>query len=171
VLFFGKLSYPPNVEAIERLARMWPAIQRRRPGTTALLAGARPGRATLGLARELGWSVQPDFDDLDRVLASCRIGAIPLVHASGIQTKILAAAARGLAQVVDPVAGAGFAPGFPLRSANGDDEFVDAIIELLDDDDARRALGTASREHVQAMYSATHWVPWGRDLLEPTGDV
>ena len=28
VLFFGTLRYPPNVEALERLARIWPMVQR-----------------------------------------------------------------------------------------------------------------------------------------------
>jgi hypothetical protein len=169
VLFLGKLSYPPNVEAIERLAAMWPALQRRRPGTTALLAGANPRPAELALARKLGWSVQADFEDLDRVIASARLGAVPLVHASGIQTKILTAAARGLAQVVDPVATAGFAPGFPLRLAEGNDAFVEATANLLDDQHARRELGGAARDHVNDTYSATRWAPWARGLLERVG--
>jgi glycosyltransferase involved in cell wall biosynthesis len=169
VLFLGKLSYPPNVEAIERLARMWPAIERRRPGTTAVLAGASPSPAIVELARRLGWSVQADFDDLETVLASARLGVVPLVHASGIQTKILAAAARGLAQVVDPVASAGFAPGFPLRLAEGDDAFVESIAALLDDEEERHRLGSAARDHVRDTYSAARWAPWARELIERAG--
>lgn len=169
VLFLGKLSYPPNVEAIERLAHMWPALQHRRPGTTALLAGASPSPGIVALAAQLGWALEPDFADLDAVLASARVGAIPLVHASGIQTKILAAAARGLAQVADPVAEAGFAPGFPLRLARDDGEFVEAIAALLDDDDARRALGADARSHVSSTYSAERWAPWARRTLERNG--
>jgi len=42
LLFFGNLSYPPNVEAVARLDRLWPAISAARPGTTLLIAGARP---------------------------------------------------------------------------------------------------------------------------------
>jgi hypothetical protein len=169
VLFLGKLSYPPNVEAIERLARLWPALVRRRPGTTALLAGASPSPGIVALAARLGWALEPDFVDLDAVLASVRLGAIPLVHASGIQTKILAAAARGLAQVVDPVAEAGFAPGFPLRIARDDGEFVEAIAGLLDDDDGRRALGAQARTHVSTIYNAARWAPWARRTLERDG--
>jgi glycosyltransferase involved in cell wall biosynthesis len=166
VLFLGKLSYPPNVEAIERLARMWPALEERRPGTTMLLAGASPRPPIEHLARRLGWSMRADFDDVDKVLASARLGVVPLVHASGIQTKILAAAARGLAQVVDPVASAGFAPGFPLRLADDDNAFVDAIAALLDNDDERHRLGAAARDHVRDAYSAARWAPWARELLE-----
>jgi glycosyltransferase involved in cell wall biosynthesis len=166
VLFLGKLSYPPNVEAIERLARVWPTLQRRRPGTTALLAGASPRPAIVQLANQLGWTVQADFDDVERVLASARLGVVPLVHASGIQTKILAAAARGLAQVVDPIACAGFAPGFPLQRAGDDDALVEAIARLLDDESERRQLGAAARVHVAETYSAPHWSPWARRLLE-----
>jgi len=148
---------------------MWPALEERRPGTTMLLAGASPRPAIVSLARRLGWSLHADFDDLDEVVASARLGVVPLVHASGIQTKILAAAARGLAQVVDPVASAGFAPGFPVRLADDDNAFVDAIAALLNNDDERHRLGAAARDHVTDAYSAARWAPWARELLERTG--
>src|SRR5206468_2852672 len=46
LLFFGNLAYPPNVAAVERLARLWPSVLRQRPGTTARIAGANPTQAT-----------------------------------------------------------------------------------------------------------------------------
>ncbi len=70
ILFLGKLSYSPNVEAIERLGRVWPALLERRPGTTLVLAGAAPERAVLDLVRSRGWTVMADFDDLSTVMAA-----------------------------------------------------------------------------------------------------
>jgi len=165
VVFVGKLSYEPNVEAIERLARMWPSIERRRPSTTMLLAGAEPTPEVLQLARGLGWTVEVDFDDLGELMGRVRLAAVPLVHASGIQTKVLDAAMFGVAQVVSPIATGGLAPDFPAVVADGDERFVDAVVELLDDPERRHDLGRRSREHFAETYTPGRWVGWAEQTL------
>jgi glycosyltransferase involved in cell wall biosynthesis len=165
VLFFGNLSYPPNVEAVERLAHVWPEVVARRPGTTLLIAGARAVPRVRDTANRRGWTLIDGFDDLGELLASARLGVVPLVHASGIQCKVLEAAAAGLAQVVSPSAAAGLKPGFPLQLAADDAALVEEIVRLLDDDDARRRLGQASRHHFAERYTAPAWVDWARSVL------
>lgn len=166
LLFLGKLSYEPNVEAIEALARMWPAIQRRRPGTTLVLAGADPTTEVRELADRLGWTVEADFADLDLVMAEATLAVVPLVHASGIQSKVLDAARYGLAQVLSPAAVAGMAPDFPAVVADTDERFVAAVAELLDDPEQRVDLGLRSRAHFAATYTSEHWVAWAEQTLE-----
>jgi glycosyltransferase involved in cell wall biosynthesis len=165
VLFYGNLSYPPNVAAVERLGRLWPSFQGRRPGLRLLLAGARPVPLVHSLAERMGWSVKADFDDLLEVLGSVRLAVVPLQHATGIQTKLLEAAAAGVAQVVDPVANAGMKPGFPVAVAGDDETFVTEVIRLLDDDESRRRLGAASKAAIIQDYSTAAWAPWARTLL------
>lgn len=166
LVFSGTLSYPSNIEALERLAGLWPALCRRRPGVTAVIAGASPAPRVTALAAEHGWALMADFGDLADVLRRARIAVVPLVHAAGIQIKVLDAAAHGMAQVVTPVALAGFRPGFPATVASGDDELVDAIATLLDDDTRRRQEGSAAREYVGEHYSTEAWSPWATALLE-----
>jgi len=165
LLFFGKLSYEPNVEAIEHLAALWPALERRRPGTTVLLAGARPEARVLDLARRLGWTVEPDFDDLGVIMARARLAVVPLVHASGIQTKVLDAARFGLPQVVSPIAASGLAPGFPALVAGTDAEFVEAVAELLDDPARSDELGHRARAHFADTYTPERWTGWADRVL------
>jgi hypothetical protein len=168
-LFLGKLSYPPNVEAIHRIARIWPDVLRRRPGTTLVLAGAQPARSTIELADRLGWTVAADFPDLDAIVAQVRVAVVPLLHASGIQIKVLATAAYGLPQVLGPAARAGLAPGFPARMADRDDEFVAALVDLLDDEPERSRLGREAREHVATLYSVDRWTGWAGEVLQRAG--
>lgn len=165
LVFFGNLSYPPNVEAVDRLVRLWPAIRERRPETTMLLAGAQPLPRLIGVADELGWTLAANFPDLGQLLGSARLGIVPLVHASGIQTKVLEAALHGLPQIVDPVAVAGMRPGFPVCVARDDAELVTETIRLLEDEEALVASGTAAAVHMREHYSTAALVPWARRVL------
>ena len=165
VLFFGNLEYPPNIEAAERIARIWPDVISRRPGTSMLIAGANPGEGLIDRARMLGWSVDANFDDLASVLGSVRLCISPLLHASGIQTKVLEAAAFGLPQVVGSAVMAGFEPGFPVVVATDDRSLVDAVVTLLDDPSAALQLGRDARSHMIERYTADAWTPWANDLL------
>jgi glycosyltransferase involved in cell wall biosynthesis len=166
VVFFGNLSYPPNVAAVERLASMWPEVIRVRPTTTLLLAGARLLPAQADLAERLGWDVAADFDDLAELLAGTRLAVAPVDHASGIQNKVLEAAAAGLAQVITPQVAAGLDPDFPAVVAADDRQFVAEVVRLLDDDAGRRALGDAARQHLAAHYSAASLTPWAATIIE-----
>ncbi len=165
LIFFGNLAYPPNVAAVRRLSRIWPALLRRRPGTTAMLAGATPTVEVRRLAALHGWELIADFGDLQETCARARIAVAPLDHTAGIQVKVLEAAAMGLAQVVTPAALEGMAPGFPATVGADDAGLIDGISHLLEDEPARRHQAEASRRHVRDGYSVTRWTPWTAGLL------
>ncbi len=165
LVFFGNLSYPPNLEAVEALARMWPRLMAVHPSTSLLLAGAHPTKRVIELTRRWDWTLIADFADLRDVLSKARLGVVPLLHASGIQIKILETAAFGLAQVVSPAAQAGLAPGFPTALAADERAFVAHIVDLLEDDAGRSGLGAAARAHVASEYTAERWAGWAAGLL------
>lgn len=165
VLFFGNLAYPPNVDAVERLSAMWPALLRRRPGTTALIAGANPSDHIARLVSRSGWELRTDFPDVKALCSSARLAVVPLEYASGIQCKVIEAAAVALPQVLSPAALAGLRPGFPATVASTDDEFVLRITELLDDPEGSRREGLAAQRHLGGHYTAHAWSAWARSLL------
>ncbi len=165
LLFFGNLSYPPNVAGVERLQRLWPALVQDRPGTTVLIAGAYPSPKVEAAVEACGWTLEPFFKDLPTLLARARLAVVPLDHATGIQNKMLDAACYALPQLVTPAVMAGVDDEFPVRVARDDAEFVAAAIELLDDPAAAQALGQRSRDHIAARYSAAHWAGWALGLL------
>lgn len=166
VLFFGTLRYPPNVDALERMARLWPAMLRARPGTTAVVAGSAPTPRVVELCRVQGWELVADFAALPDVAARARIAVAPLTRVAGIQNKVLDAAMLGLAQVVTPAALEGFAPGFPLAGHGSDAAFVAEVVRLLDAPEAAEAETALVRAHAVAEYGAEHWRQWATEVLD-----
>jgi glycosyltransferase involved in cell wall biosynthesis len=165
VLFFGTLRYPPNIDALERMARFWPLLSARRPGTTALIAGASPTSRVRELCRDQRWELVADFDLLPEVAARTRVAVAPLGRVAGIQNKVLDAACLGLPQVVSPEALEGFAPGFPLVPQVSDESFVAAVAKLLDDDVAAADQASALRAYVRDQYGVERWGTWAQYML------
>jgi glycosyltransferase involved in cell wall biosynthesis len=165
VLFVGSLYFAPNVEALERLAEAWPRVAHERPGVTALVAGRAPSPRVTELAKLHGWTLQADFDDIADVTSQARIAVAPLVRASGIQNKVLEAAAFGLPQVVSPQALAGLRPGFPAEVAARQDELGPLIAALLADQARQAELHDAGIEEVRRTYVPEAWTDWAQRLI------
>jgi hypothetical protein len=165
LVFTGTLSYPPNVGALRRLARLWPRLLACRPGTTLLVAGAGPGPEVASLCHDHGWTLVPDFAALADVLARARLAVAPLEHAAGIQIKVLDAAAAGVPQVVTPEATRGFAPDLDVPRAPDDDAFVAMVVAALADRTATHVAAARLRRQVLADYGTARWAGTARDLV------
>ena len=165
LLFVGTLDYVPNVEALHRIAHLWPAVQRVRPKTSLLVAGTRPTRAVRALVATNRWTLWEDFPSLDDVCARVRVAVAPQRHGTGIQNKLLEAAARGLPQVVSPGVMGGVGVGFPAVVADDDCALITETVALLDDVDRRARLGASASRFVQERFGVQRWAGWARDLL------
>lgn len=165
LLFVGTLDYEPNVNAVHRLLRLWPRVQALRPGTTMLVAGAHPSRALIEQVRGAGWLLEADFATLTDVCGRARLAVAPLAIGTGIQNKVLEAAAHGLAQVVDPHVLRGVEPDFPAACGRDDEQLVQEIVRLLDAPDERADLARRGRLAVEDGYTAGAWAHWGHELL------
>lgn len=164
LLFFGNLSYEPNVDAVERLGQMWPDIQRRRPGTTLLLGGRFPTRGVVDLARRSGWTLMPDFESVADLCSMARVGVAPLAVATGIQNKVLEAAAHGLPQVISVEASRGFGPHVPARVA-ALDHFADAALELLASKESAAEVALDARAVLDAHFDVREWATTALELI------
>jgi hypothetical protein len=160
LLFFGNLSYPPNVAALSALRAMWPDLLAARPGTTVLVAGAHPTAPVRALVEAAGWTLVPHFDDLGALCARSRLAVVPLEHATGIQNKVLEAAAAGMAQVITPEAAAGFPPDAPFGPVPLGPAFVDEVVRLLDHPDVAAKAGDVAADYVRRTFSAAPWGDW-----------
>lgn len=163
LLFLGSLEYPPNIDAIRQLDRLWPQMQ---PTTSLVLAGRAPTAEVDEMARRHGWTIMRDFEGLETLRGIASVAIAPLRFTAGIQMKVLDAAALGIPQVATPAAIRGLAPGFPLRVAELGPGFVATVNELLMDPDGRHALAQAAAVHLAERYSVNAWAPWAKCFLD-----
>jgi polysaccharide biosynthesis protein PslH len=152
VLFVGGYGHPPNVEAALRLGReILPRVRERQPDVVLCLVGDRPPEEVRELAGD-GTVVTGRVSDVRPFLDSAAVVVAPLRMGGGMRNKVLEALAAGKAVVASPLAAAGLdAEGAQqLRLAETDAEFAAAIVELMQDEEARRALAGAGRRWSEA---------------------
>ena len=147
IVWVGSFVHPPNVEAVFRLARdIFPAVKARVPDASLDLVGSHATPEILALADE-AVAVQGDVPDVRPHLEAAAVLAVPVRLGGGMRVKVLEGLSAGMAIVATPLA----LEGLDLRDrehvwvAETDQEFEEALVELLTDPVARTALGTAAR--------------------------
>ncbi len=165
LLFVGTLHYAPNIDAVERLARLWPHLSAQRPGISAIIAGSSPTERVVRLCSTHGWDLVADFPSLETVARRARLAVAPLTRVAGIQNKVLDAASLGIPQVVSAQALEGFAPGLPLAGHDDDESFVADVVRLLNDPATAIAEAEALRHQVNEQYGPGAWLPWANEVV------
>ncbi|MCP3853486.1 MAG: glycosyltransferase [Actinomycetia bacterium] len=150
LLFFGTLSYEPNIEAIRWLDS---ATESRRD-LRVLIAGRRATTTVQRIVVRRGWTLMEDFPDVATLARRARIAVSPLRSAAGIQNKVLEAAAVAMPQIVSAAVAAGLDDAFPVIVAGGAADFTDQIDHLLGNHELASQLGSSGRLHVKKHYSA-----------------
>jgi hypothetical protein len=156
IAFLGSYRHPPNVDAIEAfLADVWPLLHRRHPdvvfhlygsGLTPEQAGAWAGQPGV---RVEGWVAEtaPIYDNHRVFIAPLRCGA-------GLKGKVVEALARGIPQVLSPVAAEGteLRHGDEVLIAETPAEWVTQISALLGDDALWQQMSRAALVHGRSHY-------------------
>lgn len=158
VVFSGALSYHANDTAVLHLVEeIMPRVWALRPDVRLVVVGPSPSRALRRHAasnperlRLTGWV--PSVRDH---LAAAAVAAVPMRYGAGIQNKVLEAMACGTPVVTDPRSGEaiGARAGDELLTAEDDEAFAGAILELLADPALRRRLGETGRRRVETHFS------------------
>jgi glycosyltransferase involved in cell wall biosynthesis len=156
-IFVGTMNWYPNTDAVLYLLReIWPELLARRPTATLDIVGANPPRSIVKSAQSLrGVTVHGFLPEIRAMLDSSAIYVSPIRDGGGTKLKILDACAMQKCIVAHPIACEGLLveSGVNVKFAETAAQFVQAIIELLDDSRARHAMGRAARELVARHYS------------------
>ena len=97
-VFWGRLDFGPNVQALEWVVRqVWPRVREQRPEAVLRIIGFKPGDEVRRLAAEPGVSLQQDLPDLRDEVCRHAVAIAPMVSGLGIKNKLLEAAAMGRA--------------------------------------------------------------------------
>ncbi|NEV62565.1 glycosyltransferase [Thiorhodococcus minor] len=150
LVYHGIYMYPPNLEAMQVMAReILPRLERAGVSATLLAIGAYPPEQSLHPNLVFTGPVE----SVAPYLKAADLAVVPLQKGGGTRMKILDYFAAGLA-VVSTAKGA---EGIPIQSGvqamvvEGQDAFAEAVAALLRDPDARERLGRAARTFVEPL--------------------
>ncbi len=155
MVFVGVMNYYPNVEGCRWFCdEILPRVRARVPGAHLSIVGAHPTPEVEKLGEREGVEVTGFVDDPKDWLRRASVSVAPLRIARGIQNKVLEALAMGLPVVGTTSATQGVegTPGRDFLVEDTVDGQVDALVRLLEDDAAARALGARGRAFVEERY-------------------
>jgi glycosyltransferase involved in cell wall biosynthesis len=158
LLFVAYFGWAPNEDSLRWfIDEVYPAILRRRPGTTLEVVGAGAPRWVQDLDGHRGTTTfRGRVDDVVPCLRGARVVVVPLRVGSGVRVKIVQAMAAGKAIVSTTKGCEGLEtqPGRHLLVADTPEGFADAVAGLLDDPPLRLRLGRDARDLALARHDA-----------------
>lgn len=165
VVFTGNMSYAPNVDTAELLAReVFPKLRKAVPQARLVLAGADPSPKVKALAQLDGVEVTGWLNDIRTAYQQGMVFAAPLRIGTGLQNKLLEAMSMGLPCVTTTLANNALQAkaGASVMIADSSEEQAKALAELLNDGELRDRLRQAGRTFVKEHYS---WHETTRKLI------
>jgi glycosyltransferase involved in cell wall biosynthesis len=154
VVFFGLLSYFPNVDGVTYLVEeIWPRIADVHPKARLKIIGGHPPRSLLALARP-GVELTGFVTDLRPHLAEAAAVVVPLRLGGGTRLKIIEAMAMGKAIVSTTlgVEGIEAVPGRDLLVEDQPAAFADAVGRLLAEPSLAARIGQSARQLAVQRY-------------------
>jgi phosphatidylinositol alpha-1,6-mannosyltransferase len=173
-LIVSRMDAADRYKGHELLLRAWPAVRRRRPRATLVMAGEGNDRArlesvaqSLGLAnavRFTGFVDEPQLADLYR---RCALFVMPsvdegfgLVFLEAMRAGKPCIGARGAAEevIVDGVTGV-------ILPSVDEPAVADAVVRLFDSPTLRHGMGQAGHRRFEQMFKNSHFAERLRNLL------
>jgi glycosyltransferase involved in cell wall biosynthesis len=155
VVFFGLLSYAPNVDGVLYFVeKIWPRLAEAHPEARLKIVG---GSAPRSLQRLAGSRVELTgfVPDLRPHLAAAAAVVVPLQLGGGTRLKIVEAMAMGKAIVSTTLGSEGIEAvrGRDLLIADQPEAFADAVNRLLGDPELAARIGQSARSLAVERYS------------------
>jgi glycosyltransferase involved in cell wall biosynthesis len=148
-VFWGRLDFGPNIQALEWFCRrVWPAVRQQVPDARFTIIGFQPTAAVRALTAADGIALEPNLRDLRSAARRHALAVLPFVSGAGIKNKLLEAAALGLPIVCTPAAARGLRGDAPVAAASSPEDLGAAMIGLWRDPARRRQMGVAARRWV-----------------------
>jgi sugar transferase (PEP-CTERM/EpsH1 system associated) len=174
-VFTGDLSYGPDIEGAGWFARgVWPNVRQRWPEVRFTVLGRKIGPAAKELADIPGVDVVGNVTDVRPYLDRAAVVVASQQVPRGLQNSVLEAMAVGKPVVASPGALSGFGnrPDLPAQAPADQAQWVETILSLLADQQARIHLGRAGRAYVEQHHNwSTCLRPFARYLGLEDADV
>lgn len=155
LLLLGSFHYPPNTDAANFLIEeVLPLIRRSRPDTKLIVAGINPHHIRSYATGAENVEFTGFVDDLDALYARARIACCPIFSGGGTRIKMIEAAAYGKPIIATTIGAEGLEmqPEQDFLLANSAQEFAEACLQLLENEQRCQQLGTSARAFVTQHY-------------------
>ncbi len=161
LVFTGKMDFRPNVDAVEWFMSVLARVRRVVPEANLYVVGQSPHPRLVRLGSNPAVTITGWVPDTRPYIAGATAYVVPLRVGGGTRLKILEAMALERAIVSTRLGVEGFdvTDGRELRLADTQEEFAQAVIELLQNPELRARLGAAARAFVEAHYNWDAIVP------------
>jgi len=167
VIFTGWLGWGPNVSAMNFLVgKVWGEVKDKFPDARLYLAGKNPPESVRRWPQEdSSITVVPNPEDMRPWLARAAVCVCPILEGGGTRLKILDAMAMGKPMVSTTIGCEGLrvTHGENILVADTPREFADRLVQLFENEELRRRIGTAGRALVEREYC---WERIGQQLEE-----
>lgn len=157
IMYFGKMSYPPNAEAAKWFAEnVFPGIQKEVPETRFFIVGKDP----LPYLNELSQNnpnviVTGTVDSVREYYEKASVVVVPLSHGGGVKVKVLEALGYGklVVSTSKGIEGTDFEGGKELLTADSAEEMGNLIIQALTTPEKFRSVRTQGVESINKKYT------------------
>ena len=170
LVFWGRLDFGPNLDAIEWFCEtVWPQLRKLRSQTRWTVYGFKAGNKVRRLAEKYQFKLVPDLPDLRSEVLKHKVVVLPFVSGAGIKNKFLEAAALARPIVASKRALNGVdlhGSIQPCQVAGTASQWIDSIMALLEDSNQRSRLGQQARDWVVNNYSWDRAAALAREALE-----
>ncbi|WP_436926764.1 glycosyltransferase family 4 protein [Halosimplex amylolyticum] len=151
IVFFGSMSYDPNIIGAEWLVNeVFPLVQAEHPTAEIHIVGGGPDPRVKRLDNVDGVSVEGFVEDLHSRVRQADISVVPIKTGSGINMKTLHSMALGM-PIVSTSFGVRGIPGKPneeFLTGDSTEEFADQLNLLLSDQELQEEIGDMARETI-----------------------
>ena len=164
LVFTGSMDWLPNEDGMQYFVReILPLIRQLEPDATLSIIGRSPTPAVRRLANDHGVRVTGSVDDVRPHVAEGSVYVVPLRIGGGTRLKIFEAMAMGKAVVSTTIGAEGLpvTPGQHIVIADEPQQFAEAVVRLVRDDEMRRRLEVEARKLVVERYD---WSAVARDF-------
>jgi polysaccharide biosynthesis protein PslH len=162
-VFWGRLDFGPNIQALDWFCqRIWPEVRRRVPTAVLTIMGFSAGAQVRTLADSPGIRLVCDAPDIRSIVAQNQIAILPMISGGGIKNKLLEAAAMAKAIVCTSRALGGLRSTPPAVVVDDENEWVQSMVRLWESDDERRGLENSARSWILEHHT---WEAAARDAL------
>ena len=166
LVFTGSMDWLPNEDGMHYFVReILPRVRQLEPDVTLSIIGRSPTPAVRRLAEDRGVHVTGRVDDVRPHVAEGSVYIVPLRIGGGTRLKIFEAMAMGKAVVSTTVGAEGLpvTPGQNIVIADESEQFADAVVQLIRNEDARRRIESEAKRLVVERYD---WSAVARDFEE-----